>query len=232
MALRGGYQIIDLKNKPFDTQTGNTETYPEIYDNILNSHAKFIVLSGLNMDGIKWGDREAIFYEKEDNDVKFFQAELRRIWNTSDKTCTTKYINIYPDNSVKLTYDTFSYEPEKGYSVFKYFNDPRFGDHSYVRFSFYGRAVSISVNFVLLNQGEDSEIIIGFSETELAIIKAITGINRFGALEKWIGDPNGENTYYAISGSLGSDYKNLQLTIDTNISVTQWTETFVLFEHD
>ncbi|MBO5424431.1 MAG: hypothetical protein J6A25_02860 [Lachnospiraceae bacterium] len=112
MSLRGGYQIINLDNREFSTSLGNTEKYEDIYKNLLNSHAKFIVLSGLNMDGIKWGDREAIFYEQQNGDGIYFQAELRRIWNTSDKTCTTKYINIYSDDTVKMTVDTFIYEPD------------------------------------------------------------------------------------------------------------------------
>lgn len=112
MSLRGGYQIINLDNREFSTEQGNVEKYEDVYKNLLNSHAKFIVLSGLNMDGIKWGDREAIFYEQQNGDGVYFQAELRRIWNTANKTCTTKYINIFPDDTVKMTVDSFIYEPD------------------------------------------------------------------------------------------------------------------------
>lgn len=117
MSLRGGYQIINLDNREFSTEQGNVEKYEDIYKNLLNSHAKFIVLSGLNMDGIKWGDREAIFYELQNGDGMYFQAELRRIWNTANKTCTTKYINIYPNDTVKMTVDTFIYEPDNDKSL-------------------------------------------------------------------------------------------------------------------
>lgn len=112
MSLRGGYQIINLDNREFSTERMNREKYPEIYYNLLNSHAKFIILSGLNMDGIKWNDREAIFYERELDGVTYFQAEIRRIWDTANKTCTTKFINIMPDDIVYLHAESFIYEPD------------------------------------------------------------------------------------------------------------------------
>ena len=111
MSLKGGYQIIDLKFKPFDSRDGTSHTFPELFDDLKNSNAKMIIISGLNMDGVKYNDYDVIFYEvEENNEPMYYQAVLRRIWTPIDYTCTTKYISIYNDDKVKITQDTFIYE--------------------------------------------------------------------------------------------------------------------------
>ena len=42
MSLRGGYHIIDLKNKPFSSTDETEYIYKDMYKNLLNSNAKFI----------------------------------------------------------------------------------------------------------------------------------------------------------------------------------------------
>lgn len=111
MSLKGGYQIIDLKFKPFDSREGTSHTFPELFDDLKNSNAKMIIISGLNMDGVKYNDYDVIFYEvEENNEPMYYEAVLRRIWTPIDYTCTTKYISIYNDDNVKITQDTFIYE--------------------------------------------------------------------------------------------------------------------------
>lgn len=111
MSLKGGYQIINLKNREFSTTANNMEYYKDIYFNLLNSHAKMIIVSGLNMDGVKYNDYETIFYEVEQpEDNAYFQCIARRIWNTKDYKCITKYINIYSDDRVMCTQEEFTYE--------------------------------------------------------------------------------------------------------------------------
>lgn len=111
MSLKGGYQIIDLKFKPFDSREGTSHTFPELFNDLKNSNAKMIIISGLNMDGVKYNDYDVIFYEVEENsEPMYYQAVLRRIWTPIDYTCTTKYISIYNDDKVKITQDTFIYE--------------------------------------------------------------------------------------------------------------------------
>lgn len=110
MSLKGGYQIIDLKNEPFDTTRGTTNYYKNIYHDISNSHAKMIIISGLNMDGVKYNDYEVIFYEVREGDDVLYQCILRRIWETLNYKCFTKFCTIYPDDTVKCTVDEFTYE--------------------------------------------------------------------------------------------------------------------------
>lgn len=111
MSLKGGYQIIDLKFKPFDSREGTSHTFPELFNDLKNSNAKMIIISGLNMDGVKYNDYDVIFYEvEENNEPMYYQAVLRRIWTPIDYTCTTKYVSIYNDDKVKITQDTFIYE--------------------------------------------------------------------------------------------------------------------------
>lgn len=111
MSLKGGYQIIDLKFKPFDSREGTSHTFPELFNDLKNSNAKMIIISGLNMDGVKYNDYDVIFYEvEENNEPMYYQAVLRRIWTPIDYTCTTKYVSVYNDDKVKITQDTFIYE--------------------------------------------------------------------------------------------------------------------------
>ena len=111
MSLRAGYQIINLRNREFSTTLNNMEYYKDIYFNLLNSHAKMIIVSGLNMDGVKYNDHETIFYEVEQpDDNPYFQCIDRRIWNTKDYKCITKYINIYSDDRVMCSQEEFTYE--------------------------------------------------------------------------------------------------------------------------
>lgn len=110
MSLKGGYQIIDLKNKPFYTARGNTNYYKNIYHDITNSHAKMIIISGLYMDDVKYNDYEVIFYEVREGDDVLYQCILRRIWETLNYKCFTKFCTIYPDDTVKCTVDEFTYE--------------------------------------------------------------------------------------------------------------------------
>lgn len=111
MSLKGGYQIIDLKFKPFDSREGTSHTFPELFNDLKNSNAKMIIISGLNMDGVKYNDYDVVFYEvEENNEPMYYQAVLRRIWTPIDYTCTTKYISIYNNDKVKITQDTFIYE--------------------------------------------------------------------------------------------------------------------------
>lgn len=111
MSLKGGYQIIDLKNVPFDSADGTVNTFPNYFSNLVNSHAKMIILSGLNMDGVEYNDYEVIFYEIQgDNGLNSFQCILRRIWDTSNYNCIVKYLNVYSDDTVKITVDSFTYE--------------------------------------------------------------------------------------------------------------------------
>ena len=53
--IKGGYKIIDFKDKPFVTG-GATMTVEGIYDTIEVSYRKPLLLSGLNIDGIERND--------------------------------------------------------------------------------------------------------------------------------------------------------------------------------
>lgn len=120
MSMRGGYQIINLDNVPFKSDDMNTFTYREMYYNLLNSNSKLIILSGLNMDGVKYADNDVVFYEVEgESDYPIFQAVLRLTWNQAEHTCTTRYINIqsaeeepysWKDAKVWLSASTIIYE--------------------------------------------------------------------------------------------------------------------------
>lgn len=118
--MRGGYQIINLDNVPFNSDDMNSFTYREMYYNLLNSNSKLIILSGLNMDGVKYADNDVVFYEVEgESDYPIFQAVLRLTWNQAEHTCTTRYVNIqsaeeepysWKDAKVWLSADTIIYE--------------------------------------------------------------------------------------------------------------------------
>ena len=120
MSMRGGYQIINLDNVPFNSEDMNPFTYRQMYYNLLNSNSKLIILSGLNMDGVKYADNDVVFYEVEgESDYPIFQAVLRLTWNQAEHTCTTRYINIqsateepysWKDSKVWLSADTIIYE--------------------------------------------------------------------------------------------------------------------------
>lgn len=120
MSMRGGYQIINLDNVPFKSDDMNTFIYREMYYNLLNSNSKLIILSGLNMDGVKYADNDVVFYEVEgESDYPIFQAVLRLTWNQAEHTCTTRYVNIqsaeeepysWKDAKVWLSASTIIYE--------------------------------------------------------------------------------------------------------------------------
>lgn len=120
MSMRGGYQIINLDNVPFKSDDMNTFIYREMYYNLLNSNSKLIILSGLNMDGVKYADNDVVFYEVEgESDYPIFQAVLRLTWNQAEHTCTTRYVNIqsaeeepysWKDAKVWISADTVIYE--------------------------------------------------------------------------------------------------------------------------
>lgn len=113
--MRGGYQIIDLRNKPLysgnDGEHGeNHITIPRIYYNLFNSNARMILLSGLSLDGKGYRDYEIIPYENEIDGEDGFQAILRKNWNTDKKIVTTYYLNIANDDDVFVTFSELKYE--------------------------------------------------------------------------------------------------------------------------
>ena len=115
MSMRGGYQIIDLRNKPLysgnDGEHGeNHITIPRIYYNLFNSNARMILLSGLSLDGKGYRDYEIIPYENEIDGKYGFQAILRKNWNTDKKIVTTYYLNIANDDDVFVTFSELKYE--------------------------------------------------------------------------------------------------------------------------
>ena len=120
MSMRGGYQIINLDNVPFNSSDMNAFTYREMYYNLLNSNSKLIILSGLNMDGVKYADNDVVFYEVDGvSNYPIFQAVIRLTWNQAEHTCTTRYVNIqsaeeepysWKDAKVWLSADTIIYE--------------------------------------------------------------------------------------------------------------------------
>lgn len=115
MSMRGGYQIIDLRNKPLysgnDGEHGeNHITIPRIYYNLFNSNARMILLSGLSLDGKGYRDYEIIPYENEIDGEDGFQAILRKNWNTDKKIVTTYYLNIANDDDVFVTFSELKYE--------------------------------------------------------------------------------------------------------------------------
>ena len=111
MSLRGGYQIIDLKMKEFSSSLENYYRFPELFEDVKNGNAKMIILSGLNLDGVKYRDYEILIYEVNETDTPmYYQAILRRMWNTRDYKVITKYLNIYPDDRVNMTMEENIYE--------------------------------------------------------------------------------------------------------------------------
>jgi len=121
MSMRGGYQIIDLDNFKFSSSDENYNIYRNMYYNLLNSNAKLILLSGLYMDNSQYSDMDVIFYETDMEDsYPTFQAVLRITWNTTEHTCTTRYVNIasndngeknsWKDAKVWLSSNTIIYE--------------------------------------------------------------------------------------------------------------------------
>ena len=115
MSMRGGYQIIDLRNKPLYSgndgeHSENHITIPRIYYNLFNSNARMILLSGLSLDGKGYRDYEIIPYENEIDGKDGFQAILRKNWNTNKKIVTTYYLNIANDDDVFVTFSELKYE--------------------------------------------------------------------------------------------------------------------------
>lgn len=111
MSMRGGYQIIDLKNVPL--YSGFLSGYGEnhihvkgIYYNLYHSNAKMILLSGLNMDNKPHRDYEIIPYE-EDNE---FKAILKKVWNTDKHMVYTYFLHIAEDDDVYITYEELDYD--------------------------------------------------------------------------------------------------------------------------
>lgn len=119
MSMRGGYQIIDLKNVPLYSGflVDNVENHIHvkgIYYNLYHSNAKMILLSGLNMDNKPHRDYEIIPYE-EDNE---FKAILKKVWNTDKHLVYTYFLHIAEDDDVYITYEELDYD-----RVDKKFND-------------------------------------------------------------------------------------------------------------
>lgn len=109
--MRGGYQIIDLKDAPL--YSGFLEDYGEnhitvkgIYYNLYHSNAKMILLSGLNMDNKPHRDYEIIPYE-ENNE---FKAILKKVWNTEKHIVYTYFLHIADDDDVYITYEELDYD--------------------------------------------------------------------------------------------------------------------------
>lgn len=119
MSMRGGYQIIDLKNVPLysgflEDNAENHIHVKGIYYNLYHSNAKMILLSGLNMDNKPHRDYEIIPYE-EDNE---FKAILKKVWNTDKHLVYTYFLHIAEDDDVYITYEELDYD-----RVDKEFND-------------------------------------------------------------------------------------------------------------
>lgn len=119
MSMRGGYQIIDLKNVPLYSGflKDNVENHIHvkgIYYNLYHSNAKMILLSGLNMDNKPHRDYEIIPYE-EDNE---FKAILKKVWNTDKHLVYTYFLHIAEYDDVYITYEELDYD-----RVDKTFND-------------------------------------------------------------------------------------------------------------
>lgn len=111
MSMRGGYQIIDLKNVPLYSGflKDNAENHIHvkgIYYNLYHSNAKMILLSGLNMDNKPHRDYEIIPYE-EDNE---FKAILKKVWNTDKHLVYTYFLHISEDDDVYITYEELDYD--------------------------------------------------------------------------------------------------------------------------
>ena len=111
MSMRGGYQIIDLKNVPlysgFLQDNGENHIHVKgIYYNLYHSNAKMILLSGLNMDNKPHRDYEIIPYE-EDNE---FRAILKKVWNTDKHMVYTYFLHIASDDDVYITYEELDYD--------------------------------------------------------------------------------------------------------------------------
>lgn len=111
MSMRGGYQIIDLKNIPlysgFLPDNGENHIHVKgIYYNLYHSNAKMILLSGLNMDNKPHRDYEIIPYE-EDNE---FKAILKKVWNTDKHMVYTYFLHIAEDDDVYITYEELDYD--------------------------------------------------------------------------------------------------------------------------
>lgn len=119
MSMRGGYQIIDLKNVPlysgFVKDNVENHIYVKgIYYNLYHSNAKMILLSGLNVDNKPHRDYEIIPYE-EDNE---FKAILKKVWNTDKHLVYTYFLHIAENDDVYITYEELDYD-----RVDKEFND-------------------------------------------------------------------------------------------------------------
>lgn len=111
MSMRGGYQIIDLKNVPlysgFLRDNGENHIHVKgIYYNLYHSNAKMILLSGLNMDNKPHRDYEIIPYE-EGNE---FKAILKKVWNTDKHMVYTYFLHIAEDDDVYITYEELDYD--------------------------------------------------------------------------------------------------------------------------
>lgn len=119
MSMRGGYQIIDLKNVPLYSGflKDNVENHIHvkgIYYNLYHSNAKMILLSGLNMDNKPHRDYEIIPYEEDSE----FKAILKKVWNTDKHLVYTYFLHIAEDDDVYITYEELDYD-----RVDKTFND-------------------------------------------------------------------------------------------------------------
>jgi len=90
---KGGYTIIDLKDKALTTG-GSAVTIAGLYEQIEGNYRKRIVLSGLNLDTAKLTDREVEFTLSGTDFIGIVKTVVKSTTVSTTTTITAEYWNF------------------------------------------------------------------------------------------------------------------------------------------
>lgn len=97
MSKKGGYLIIDLKNKDLISLTNKTfsqDELKEMYDSLEHNYHKHVIISGIVINKIEQNDFiTEVYYSKLDNEYRFKVYGLIIIL-TRDDTTKKVYISL------------------------------------------------------------------------------------------------------------------------------------------
>lgn len=123
MSKKGGYLIIDLKNKDLtslDYDTFSQDELKEMYDILEHNNHKHVIISGIVIDKIEKNDFiTEVYYSKLDNEYRFKVYGLIIILYRDDKTKEV-YISLGDllaivsgstdsEGKIKINYSNFPY---------------------------------------------------------------------------------------------------------------------------
>ena len=101
MSIKGGYKIIDFKNKAITTGVG--VAIKGIYESIETNYGKMTIASGLNIDGIEYPDTPILFNGGETNAA----GVLKTAW-TDGATAVATIITVADNDTVTVSTATIT----------------------------------------------------------------------------------------------------------------------------